>query len=337
MTLTRLLRVTALLTLGASALIAHSVSAQTQKARLVLPATSVLFAPLYIAQDADMFKQAGVEVDMSLLPGPSALNAVIGGSAEFAVMPGFLVIRAAQRGQKTLAIAGLQETATTEIVLSPAVADKLSAEKTPIDRVRALKGLTLAVDAANGLPHAWLRYISRKAGIDADKDIRLSFIAPPNMDAALKKGDIDGFVFSSPFTLESVQRGARLWVSAPSGDFPELNPTTYSILVAKEGYCEKHPATCKAMVLALDRSMKLIKTDPQKSLALLSKRFERMDQELLKQAFEVFRRNTPDSPRPLNKAFAHTVDTMFDTVEDKSSLRSMTKSLYSDEYVNSLR
>jgi ABC-type nitrate/sulfonate/bicarbonate transport system substrate-binding protein len=308
--------------------------AQTVKTRLVLPAVSILFAPVYIAQDAGFFKDVGVEVELGLLAGPAAMNSLIGGSADFTTIAGLIQLRAAQRGQKTLAIAGLQENATTEIVLAGPVAERLAAAKTPIDRVKALKGLTLAVDAANGLPHAYLRYLGRQAGIDADRDIRLVFIAPPGMDAALQKKEVDGFVFSSPFTLEAVRRGARLWISGPGGDFPELNPTTYNVLVARDGYCTSSPAVCRSVVAALARSMQLITSEPQKALAILTKRFDKMDPELLKQAFESFQRNTPAQPLPMGKAFEHTVENMFGPQDDKAALRSLVKSVFTDDYVS---
>lgn len=311
--------------------------AQPAKVRLVLPAVSILFAPVYIAEDAGHFKEAGVETELSQLAGPAALNALIGGSADVTAIAGLLQLRAAQRGQKTLAIAGLQESATTEVVLSAEAAQRLAAARTPVERARALKGLTLAVDAANGLPHAFLRYVARQAGIDADRDIRLVFIAPPGMDAALQKKEVDGFVFSSPFTLEAVRRGAQLWISGPRGDFPGLNPTTYNVLVARDGYCTNAAATCRKLVAALDRSLALIATEPQKALALLAKRFDRMDPELLKQAFESFQRNTPARALPMGKAFDHTVETMFGPQDDRAALALLAKTLYTDDFVGASR
>lgn len=311
--------------------------AQPAKVRLVLPAVSILFAPVYIAEDAGYFKEAGVETDVSQLAGPAALNALIGGSADFTSIAGLLQLRAAQRGQKTLAIAGLQENATTEVVLSAEAAQRLAAARTPVERARALKGLTLAVDAANGLPHAFLRYVGRQAGIDADRDIRLVFVAPPGMGAALQKKEVDGFVFSSPFTLEAVRRGAQLWISGPRGDFPGLNPTTYNVLVARDGYCTNAAATCRKLVAALDRSLALIAAEPQKAYALLARRFDKMDPDLLKQAFESFQRNTPARSMPMGRAFEHTVQTMFGPQDDKAALASLARTLYTDEFVGASR
>ncbi len=318
-------------------LAAATASAQPAKAKLVLPALSILFAPVYLAEDAGYFKSASVDVELSQLAGPAALNALIGGSGDFTTIAGLVQLRAAQRGQKTLAIAGLQENATTEIVLSAATAERFAAAKTPIDRTRALKGLTLAVDAANGLPHAYLRYVARQAGLDADRDIRLVFIAPPGMAAALEKKEVDGFVFSSPFTLEAVRRGGTLWISGPRGDFPDVNPTTYNVLVARDGFCTSAAETCRNMVSALNKSLALISNDPQKALALLTKRFDKMDPELLKQAFESFQRNTPARLMPMGKAFDHTVDVMFGPQDDKVALKAIAKTIYTDDFVRSAK
>jgi len=319
------------------ALAAATAAAQPAKAKLVLPAVSILFAPVYIAEDAGYFKSTGVDVELSQLAGPAALNALIGGSSDFTTIAGLIQLRAAQRGQKTLAIAGLQENATTEIVLSAATAERLAAAKTPIDRTRALKGLTLAVDAANGLPHAYLRYVARQAGLDADRDIRLVFISPPGMGAALQNKEVDGFVFSSPFTLEAVRRGATLWISGPRGDFADVNPTTYNVLVARDGFCTSAAETCKNMVSALNRSLALIANEPQKALALLTKRFDKMDPELLKQAFESFQRNTPARLMPMGKAFEHTVDAMFGSQDDKAALKAIARTIYTDDFVRSAK
>lgn len=319
----------------ACALETTTAQAQPVKATLVLPAVSVLFSPIYIAQDAGYFKDAGLDIELGLLGGPAALNALIGGSAEFTSIAGLLQLRAAQRGQKTLAIGGLQEVATSEIVLAAPVAERLASAKTPVERVRALKGLTLAVEAANGLPHAYLRYLGRQSGLDVDREIRLVFIAPPAMNAALQRKEIDGFVFSSPFTLEAIEHGAKLWVSGPGGDFPELTPTTYNVLVARDGYCGESPSACRAVIEALERSMQLITSDPEKALAIVAKRFEKIDPVLLAKAFESFQRVTPARPMPMAKAFEHTVETMYPDSEDKEALRRLAKTLYTDEFIAS--
>lgn len=310
------------------------VQAQNVKVKLVLPAVSVLFTPVYIAKDAGYFEDEGLDVELSVMGGPAALNSLIGGSGDFTTIAGFLQLRAAQRGQKTLAIANLQEKSTTEIVLSKSATEKVGANaKTPVERAKALKGLTLAVDAANGLPHAYLRYVARQAGLDPERDIRLVFMSPPGMDAALQKGEVDGFAFSSPFTLEAVRRGAHMWISGPNGDFPDFNPSTYNVLLARDGYCQSAPNVCRSMVAALNRGMGVVAQEPEKALALIGKRFERMDPELLQLAYESFRRNAPAQVQPMAQAFERTIETTSGPSDNKAALRELAKTLYTDEYM----
>jgi hypothetical protein len=81
--------------------------------------------------------------------------------------------------------------------------------------------------------------------------------------------------------------------------------------------------------------MHLIASEPQKAFALLAKRFDKMDPELLRQAFDSFQRNTPARPLPMGRAFEHTAETMFGPQDDKSALKALAKTLYTDEFVTS--
>ncbi|QJW85357.1 ABC transporter substrate-binding protein [Ramlibacter terrae] len=58
---------------------------------------SVLFAPVYIAEEGGFFKEAGLDVDVGLLGGPAALNALIGGSGDFTTIAGLLGARRTTR------------------------------------------------------------------------------------------------------------------------------------------------------------------------------------------------------------------------------------------------
>jgi ABC-type nitrate/sulfonate/bicarbonate transport system substrate-binding protein len=76
--------------------------------------------------------------------------------------------------------------------------------------------------------HAYeLRYWLAEAGVDPDRDIRLSVIPPPRMTDRLKSGDIDGFCVGAPWSAVSVAegsggilvRGSEFWRSGPDKVF----------------------------------------------------------------------------------------------------------------------
>ncbi len=53
-----------------------------------------------------------------------------------------------------------------------------------------------------------LRYWLASAGIDPDRDLRLSVIPPPQMVASLIAGEIDGFCVGEPWNAQAVRAGA---------------------------------------------------------------------------------------------------------------------------------
>jgi ABC-type nitrate/sulfonate/bicarbonate transport system substrate-binding protein len=148
---------------------------------IALPAQSLLFAPLYIAQERGFFRRHGIEPKVIYVAGPGVINAMLGKSADFSLISGGIQIAAAARNQKLVAIANTQDRFTTDIVIRDAVAKKL--EMAPnadaMAKIRALKGLTIGVDAINGLPHSFLRFVAVKAGMNPETDFTITALQPP--------------------------------------------------------------------------------------------------------------------------------------------------------------
>lgn len=108
--------------------------------------------------------------------------------------------------------------------------------------------LRFAVVFSYSMHNYELRYWLAAAGIDPDRDVRLTVAPPPRMAALLKSGDIDGFCVSAPWNALAVHEGAgeiliyasELWRVGPDKVFG----------VARE-WGEDHPAALRAVVRAL--------------------------------------------------------------------------------------
>ncbi|MBR0803428.1 ABC transporter substrate-binding protein [Bradyrhizobium japonicum] len=257
---------------------------------IALPAQSLLFAPLYIAQERGFFRKHGIEPKVIYVAGPGVINAMLGKSADFSLISGGIQIAAAARNQKLVAIANTQDRFTTDIVIRDAVAKKL--EMAPnadaMAKIRALKGLTIGVDAINGLPHSFLRFVAIKAGMNPETDFTITALQPPAMVAALKAGTIDAMVFSPPFSLLAVKEGGVRWLSGPEVSLPELKPFPYNVVLVRPGYCDAETLRCQGFVAALKDAIALMKTDRSASLEALGKSFDKMEPDILKASYEVF-------------------------------------------------
>ncbi len=132
-------------------------------------------APLLVAEALGLFEAVGLHVGPSAEPGWVTLGAGLGGV----------------EAELTIAC-GLGCNGNT-LTLKPELADAVEAEGPA-----ALRGTTLAVafpfTSHNYLLRQWLA----PAGLDPDRDVRLTVVPPPQCPAQLALGTIDGFCAREP-------------------------------------------------------------------------------------------------------------------------------------------
>lgn len=275
------------------------VPAFAQQTTLAVPTLSLTFAHTYIAEDKGFWKEEGLEVKLPAIAGVGATNAVLAGSADFTNTTAASFLRANAKGQHLVAIANTLDKVQIEIVLQKAFAEKSAFDtaRRSEDRAKALKGARIAVDAINSVVHGYVRYAARKAGLDPDKDLVVTPLQPPSMVAALKAGRIDGFAMSRPWPTMAVQEGlASVVVSGPGGDFPEVNPFNYNLVITRPDFCSIKKDVCRKLVAGLQKASKFMQEQPKEALALLQKRFDKTDPVLLEEAFKGIVASTPVYP-----------------------------------------
>jgi nitrate/nitrite transport system substrate-binding protein len=135
------------------------------------------------------------------------------------------------------------------IVLSMALKDR----RDP----KTWKGLRLGIPFDFSMHNYLLRYYLAEAGIDPDQDVQLRVIAPPEMVANLRAGNIDGFLGPDPVNQRAVFDGLGfihilsrdIWDGHPccsfsvSRNFIAANPNTFLALsraiIDATGYANK--------------------------------------------------------------------------------------------------
>ncbi|MGE0746262.1 MAG: ABC transporter substrate-binding protein [Rhodospirillales bacterium] len=311
--------------------------AQMDETSVALPVTSLTFGFHYLAEDLGLFEKNGLKVKSSVVSGIGAANAVLAGSVDFSAGSGPTVIRANARGQKLVAIGLTVDKPLLEIVLGKEIAAKRGIDdKTPMDkRAQAVKGLQLAIDAPNTIPHGYMKYFLSKGKVDDQRDVTLTPMQPPNMMAALKSGAISGFVMSQPWTLIPVREGNAIRLaSSVRGDFPELVPFAYNVVITRAGTCEAKPALCRKLLAAYQGALTAIRDRPQEALPALQKRFAQLDPGVLSDAFEAMRAMTPASLEVTEAGLRNGQDLMLKTgmVKAEETLKSF-DGIYSNAYL----
>jgi len=321
----------AILALGALPLPAL---AQDEDVSLAYPNIALTFSAAYVAEDTGLFAKHGLKLKPLLVSGPGSTNAVIAGSADFALGSTSVQTRAAARGQRLLSIVNPTDRPIVQIILRKDLVPNFDPKAPLAERVRLLRGRTIAVDSIGSILHGYPLMLAKRAGFDAS-EMRISPMAPPTALAALQTRQIDGFAMSMPWPIGPVLDGnATLIASGPDGDPPDMRPFGMATVITKPETCERRKSVCQKMGRAMTEAVAYLHDRPVETLALLKKRFATLEDRVLAAGFEQIRKSTPRPPVTLRAALEngerYSIEAGLLKPEDK--LKSY-DGLYTDEYV----
>ncbi len=120
--------------------------------------------------------------------------------------------------------------------------------RTEIKRSQPKKPLTFGVV----FPFSSHRHLLRKwlsaHGIDAERDVRIVVVPPPQMAANLKAGNLDGFCAGEPWNSVAVQSRAG-WCVATSAQLDAGHPE--KVLMVRREFAEQRPNEHGALIASL--------------------------------------------------------------------------------------
>lgn len=264
---------------------------------LAYPNIALTFSAAYLGEDKGFFAKHGLKLKGLRIAGPGATNAVIAGSADFALASTVVQTRAAAKGQRLLSIANPLDRPVVQIILRKELAPTFNPKAPLNERVKLLKDRTLAVDAIGSILHGYPLMLAKRAGLDPKADLRISPMAPVAALAAFKTRQIDGFAMSMPWPVGPVLDGeAVLIASGPDGDPPDMVPFGMASLITRPETCEKRRSVCEKMGRAITEAANFLRDHSAEAMALLKKRFPTIDDKVFAAGFENIRKSTPARP-----------------------------------------
>ncbi len=117
-----------------------------------------------------------------------------------------------------------------------------------IKRLRPQTTLTFGVVFPFSSHRQLLRKWLLAHGIDADRDVRIVVVPPPQMAANLKAGNLDGFCAGEPWNSVAVQARAG-WCVATSAQLDHGHPE--KVLMVRREFAAHHPNEHRALIAAL--------------------------------------------------------------------------------------
>lgn len=311
--------------------------ADMQSTIVSLPAENFGFLPFYVARDAHIFEQEGLDVKKVILAGVGTTNGVISGAADFGFSNGASLTRAAARGQKLLAVAIMSDKPAWQIVMRKELAEAAHFDpKAPLaERAKAMaQAHVFAIDTVNSVGHALVRVVEKIGGIDPES-IPVTPMLASEAIGAYSRNTIDGFVSNAPWTQQVMATGTAVVIAdGLAGDPPWLAPFGLGVVITRPQFCASNRSVCMKMGHSLVAALKYVHEHQAELIEILRKNFPQIDPAVVEPAFAVVEKSMPATPVIVEAAIANSdrlnVEAEFMKPEEK--LGSYTD-LFTNEFV----
>ncbi|HEX3097208.1 MAG TPA: ABC transporter substrate-binding protein [Usitatibacter sp.] len=280
----RIIRALAALALGIAFVSAAAAQAPEKKKITIAVGGKSLFyyLPLSVAERKGYFRDEGLEVEIpDFAGGAKALQALVGGSADFVSGAYEHTINMAAKKQPIQAVVLQLRYSAIELVMSKERAARYRGG-------RDLKGLKIGVTAPGSSTNMFVDNLLVKDGLKPTDVSIVGVGAGAGAVAAMEKGEIDALANLDPVVtqLESTGKFVSVVDTRTEKGMKDVYGGDYmaAVIYATDEFIKKYPNTVQAVVNAMVRADKWIaKATPQEIVDLMPAEYKAGNPSLYKQ------------------------------------------------------
>ena len=237
------------------------------------PQASGVFTPLFVANEAGLFKKYGLTVKLQQLNPQLSVQSVVSGSADMSVAAGDLV-NASLQGAKIKLVGS----SMSQLVF------QLWAAK-DITNVQQLKGKTLAGTTPRSVLEVATREALKRQGLNFDVDYKLIYMqSVPAVLTAISSGKAAAGALSAPTTLKAKEAGLNMLVDIAKANIPGL-PLAYGFT---EAYIKQNPNTISAFLKGIAEAVARTKSDPAMAKRAIGKFTQTDDAKVIDDTYDFY-------------------------------------------------
>ncbi|HLG69912.1 MAG TPA: ABC transporter substrate-binding protein [Chloroflexota bacterium] len=248
--------------------------------------------PVWVAEDAGIFKKNGLDVDLRYINSSKGIPALISGGVQIADIGG---------AETLSAVAGGADLATVAVD-APTYPFVLMAPSS-IKTVQDLKGKKIGVSEPGSSSDIATRVALRKEGIDPDTDVSIIAVGSASERiAALENGAIQAGLSFPPNTLSLEQKGFHTVLDLASLHLPAALSST----VVKRSYLDSHKDVVQKYVDSMVESIAWAKQHKAEAVKILGKYYKNNDQNAMETTYDYFMNEViPSLPYPKAKMYTN--------------------------------
>src|SRR5918999_4683381 len=251
-------------------------SSNAEPIRIAYTSIAVVYGPLWITQEAGIFKKHGIDPEFIYIAGgPPSLQALIAGDVAISFTAAGATVAANLSG--------------SDVVLLGASIDSLPFELWSIPRIKQpaqLRGTKLGVSRIGATTDFVARYLLKKWGMQADKDVGIFQAGSgPQVFAALKGGSVHSGVLSTgPETLRAEAEGYLRLADVSSSEL--VYP--FGPFAARQAFLKKQPDLVTRFMKAYAEGIHRFKTDKTSALTTLEKYTKQKTTPAVEKIYEIY-------------------------------------------------
>jgi NitT/TauT family transport system substrate-binding protein len=243
-----------------AALGSGQVPAFSEPLRIAYTATALVYGPLWISQEAGIFKKYGIDADklLYIAGGTPSTQALIAGEVDIAFTAAGAVVAANLSGSDVVLLGATIDILPFEIWAAPTI-------KGPSQ----LKGTRMGVSRLGATSDFVGRYVLKKWGLKPGADVIIFQTGGiPEVFAALKGGSIQsGVIDTGPFTVQAQIDGFVRLVDVATLGLPYV----FGPFAARQSFLKKQPDLVTRFMKAYVEGIYRFKTEKRLALEAIEK------------------------------------------------------------------
>ena len=251
---------------GSTNAIAQSTAGALQPVSFISSDPTLTSALVYVVKSKGFDKAHAIDMSVARTGMSSSLqlDAVIAGHADFAAPGTQTALQAIRSGADLKIIASIANNQLAAVISNNALKKIDVSSTAPIaDRLRAMKGMTIATNPVGATYYQMFRAYLKQYGLDPDTDVRLVPLGDSSaMISGLQYGRYDAIVSASGVVEQAMGLNAgSLWFSGARGDLPGADSTVVCVVIARSETVQKHPEEVEAVRAAFADALNFVHND----------------------------------------------------------------------------
>ncbi|MGV9796804.1 ABC transporter substrate-binding protein [Mycobacterium sp. NPDC003449] len=247
------------------------------KVRINQAFQSLLYLPLYVAQENAYFTEQNVNVEIATGGGGTqSWAAVVGGSADFSIQDPVFVPKSHENGGPGVVVAAIQNAPSVFVI------GRADSGSPDLDDPDVLEGKKVVVSPEPDTSWAFMKYLIDQKGLE---NVTLVNVALGSELAAVAGGQADLALSFEPTVSQAVvDQGLKVVYSFPAN--PDWYPFAFSSLTTTDRYLQENSAAAQSVVTAIAKASRFIYSDPEATIDIAAQYFPDLPREVVQAAVE---------------------------------------------------